>query len=468
MSTRAVENTVDTQLLEAWESSVAAVAARIDGRDFTDFVTPLRPLQQRDRELIVEAPSRLAADVIRRRYQALLEESITKASRGTIVHLFFQIRKPKQRGLFSAEDIESTSATAPASRNYGLSSKYTFRNFVVGASNQFAHAACKAVAAQPGDRYNPLFIYGGVGLGKTHLATAIGHQVLGRNPATRVLYLSTDSFMNELIAAMRRNRMTDFKNRFRKIDLLILDDVQFLARRERTQEEFFHTFNSLYEARHQIVLTSDKFPKEIPDLEERLRNRFEWGLIADIQPPDLETRVAILQKKAGIERIDLPHEVALFLASTIDSNVRELEGCLTRLGAFASLNKQRINIEFARDVLRGIITEPRVPRITIESIERAVCDYFRLRPTDLRSKRRTRSIAVPRQLAMYLCRQFTDASFPAIGDRFGGRDHSTVIHATQVIETRIRTDPAFKEIADQVAQSVQRTAGTWNRSVSAL
>src|SRR5262249_8459540 len=235
--------------------------------------------------------------------------------------------------------------------------KYTFDNFVVGASNQFAHAACKAVASQPGEHYNPLFIYGGVGLGKTHLVNAIGHQVLDRAPDRRVVYLSSESFMNELISALRRDHMDDFKGRFRRIDVLILDDVQFLAGRERTQEEFFHTFNSLYEGHRQIVLTSDKFPKEIPDLEERLRNRFEWGLIADIHPPDMETGVAIVEKKAEVERIDLPHDVALFLAANIDSNVRELEGSLTRLGAFASLNKCEITEEFARQVLQNILRE---------------------------------------------------------------------------------------------------------------
>jgi chromosomal replication initiator protein len=343
-----------------------------------------------------------------------------------------------------------------SARLCGLSPKYTFDSFVVGASNQFAHAACKAVASQPGDHYNPLFIYGGVGLGKTHLVNAIGHQVLERNPEGRVAYLSSESFMNELIAALRRDRMDDFKNKFRRIDVLIVDDVQFLAGRERTQEEFFHTFNSLYEGRRQIVLTSDKFPQEIPDLEERLRNRFEWGLIADIQPPDMETRVAIIQKKAELEQIELPHEVALFLASNIDSNVRELEGSLTRLGAFASLNRCPITVDFAREVLQNVLRDKRDRAITIESIQKAVCDFYNIRPNELRSKKRTRNVALPRQVAMYLCRRYTEASFPVIGDRFGGRDHSTVIHAAQVVERRLQEDASFRASVERLERLLDR------------
>jgi len=283
---------------------------------------------------------------------------------------------------------------------------------------------------------------------------AIGHQILERNPDRRLVYVSAESFMNELISALRRDRMDDFKSRFRRIDVLILDDVQFLAGRERTQEEFFHTFNSLYESHRQIVLTSDKFPKEIPDLEERLRNRFEWGLIADIQSPDLETRVAILQKKAEAERIELPHDVALFLARHIDSNVRELEGSLTRLGAFASLNKCEITVDFARDVLQSMLRE-KDTAITIESIQKAVCDFFRIRPADLRSKKRTRTVAVPRQVAMYLCRRHTQASFPVIGDRFGGRDHSTVIHAMQVVDERIKQDATFRATVERIERMLE-------------
>jgi len=325
-------------------------------------------------------------------------------------------------------------------RTSNLIPRYTFENFVIGASNQFAHAASMAVANQPGDHYNPLFIYGGVGLGKTHLINAIGHKAVNKFPGSKVFYLSSESFMNELISSLRRDRMDEFKVKFRNVDVLILDDVQFIAGKERTQEEFFHTFNSLYEARKQIVITSDKFPKEIPGLEDRLRNRFEWGLIADIQPPDMETRVAILQKKAEVEKVVLPHDVAIFLASNIDSNVRELEGSLTQLGAFASLTHSNITVDLAKEVLKNTLKGSH-REITIEGIQKTICDYYNIKLGDLKAKRRTKNIAIPRQVAMYLCRKYTETSFPAIGDKFGGRDHSTVIHASKTIEKKIKEDP---------------------------
>ncbi len=326
--------------------------------------------------------------------------------------------------------------------------RYTFATFVVGASNQFANAACKAVAAQPGQHYNPLFLYGGVGLGKTHLANAIGHAALEENPDARVAYLSAESFMTQLITALRRDRMDEFKSLFRKIDVLIIDDVQFLANRERTQEEFFHTFNALHEDHRQIILTSDTVPKEIPGLEERLRNRFEWGLIADLQPPDMETRVAILEKKAEIDGLDLPREVAIHLASKVDSNVRELEGCLTRLSAFASLSKTSITVDFARQVLHDLLRDRST--ISIDVVQRVVCEHYGLRLSDLLSKRRTSKLAFPRQVAMYLARKLTGGSFPTIGERFGGRDHSTVIHANKVITNRVKTDERLRATVEEL------------------
>ena len=333
--------------------------------------------------------------------------------------------------------------------------RYTFDTFVIGGSNQFAHAACKAVAAQPGHHYNPLFLYGGVGLGKTHLANAIGHENLERQPQSRVAYLSAEVFMTQLITALRRDRMDDFKSIFRKIDILILDDVQFLANRERTQEEFFHTFNALHEARRQIVLTSDKVPRDISGLEERLRNRFEWGLIADIQPPDMETRVAILEKKAEIENLDLPREVAIFLASHIDSNVRELEGSLTRLSAFASLSKTTITVEFARNVLQNLLRDRRP--ITIEAIQTGVCEHYKVRLSDLLSQKRTRHVALARQVAMYLARRLTGASFPVIAEHFGGRDHSTVIHAVRTIERKAGDDDGLHSAVEQLERVLQQS-----------
>jgi chromosomal replication initiator protein len=442
----------------AWKRTLSSLERRIDAADFEGLISRLRPLAQQDRNILFEAPSKLAVAVINQRYLSALEETLS-AEMGRSVRVILQPRSGQQQELFPLPESSTPPPPAPAvaRRLSSLIPKYTFANFVVGASNQFAHAACKAVASQPGVHYNPLFIYGGVGLGKTHLVNAIGHQVLDRNPAARVVYLSSESFMNELIGALRRDRMDDFKGRFRRVDVLILDDVQFLAGRERTQEEFFHTFNSLYESKRQIVLTSDKFPKEIPDLEERLRNRFEWGLIADIQPPDVETRVAILEKKAEIEQIDLPSDVAMFLASNINSNVRELEGSLTRLGAFASLNKSQITVDFAREVLHTILREKdRV--ITIESIQKAICDFFDLRPSELRSKKRTKTVALPRQVAMYLCRRHTGASFPVIGDRFGGRDHSTVIHATNSIERRMQEDASFRATVERIERIIENVS----------
>jgi len=348
---------------------------------------------------------------------------------------------------------EQASGKQRPSRFGSLIPRYTFATFVVGGSNQFAHAACKAVAAQPGRHYNPLFLYGGVGLGKTHLANAIGHATLQHQPEARVAYLSAETFMTQLINALRRDRMEEFKSLFRKTDVLIIDDVQFLANRERTQEEFFHTFNALHEARRQIVLTSDKVPKEIPGLEERLRNRFEWGLIADIQPPDMETRVAILERKAELDGLDLPHDVALFLASKVDSNVRELEGCLTRLSAFASLSQTTLTVELAQQVLQDLLRDRR--RVGIESIQKAVCELYGIGLVDLLSKKRTRNIALPRQVAMFLARRLTADSFPTIGQHFGGRDHSTVIHAINAIEERIQADQELRSVVDQLERTLR-------------
>jgi chromosomal replication initiator protein len=345
--------------------------------------------------------------------------------------------------------------TEPDRRGHSqLIPRYTFTEFIVGSSNQFAHAAALAVANQPGEKYNPLFIYGGVGLGKTHLATAIGHHLFATSTRPRkVLFMPAEVFMNELISSLRRDRMGEFKDKFRRVDALILDDVQFLAGRERTQEEFFHTFNSLHSERHQIVLTSDKVPRDIPGLEERLRNRFESGLIADIAPPDLETRVAIVQKKAALENLFLPSEVTLYIARNVQSNVRELEGCLTRLAALASISKTPITVDFTRQALRDLIrTHETKP--DIEVIQKTVSDYFHIRLTDLKSKKRTQHIAFCRQVAMYLCRKLTECSFPTIGEHFG-RDHSTVIHAYNLILRRMSNEPPFRLSIEKIERELK-------------
>ena len=318
--------------------------------------------------------------------------------------------------------------------------RFTFDNFVVGSSNQFAHAASLAVANQPGSAYNPLFIYGGVGLGKTHLLHAISSLICQKAPLLVVEYLSAETFINDLINAIRYEKMPSFQKKYRSIDVLLVDDVQFMATQERTQEEFFHTFNALYDSQKQIVVTSDKVPKDIPELEERLQSRFEWGLIADIQPPDMETRAAILNKKAEVENIDLPSEVCHFLARHIQSNVRVLEGSLTRLKAFSELSRQFISIDMCKDVLKDILGTKRSV-ISIEEVIKAVAKHYGLKTGDLKSPKRAKQITGARQVAMYLCRELTSESFPEIGTRFGGRDHATVIHGVNKITAQLEVDP---------------------------
>lgn len=326
-----------------------------------------------------------------------------------------------------------------------LKSKYSFENFVVGSSNQFAHAAARAVSKLPGQNYNPLFIYGGVGLGKTHLLNAIGLDIFKSTPSVRIIFLSAEKFMNELIHCIRFGKMVEFRGKYRDgCDAILIDDIQFIAGKERTQEEFFHTFNHLYDLQKQIVMTSDRPPREIPDLEERLRSRFEWGLLADIQIPDLETRIAILKKKAEGDRILLEDDVAMFLASHIKSNVRELEGSLIRLNAFASLNHVPLSVVLAKDVLKNVL--PAFDRIlTVEHVQKMVADFFKIKLADLTGKRRVRSLSLPRQIAMYLCRKHVKSSFPEIGYKFGGKDHSTVVHACSKIQGVLLTDHVLKE-----------------------
>lgn len=435
---------------ELWEEALKHLRERLGKQNFETWIKPIRMQESDGGDLALEVPNKFFRDWLVEHYLTPIQEILS-----ALAHQSVKLSVTVNQRLQSSGDTgkRSEGEKSKPARINNLIPRYNFENFVVGASNQFAHAASLAVANQPAEHYNPLFIYGGVGLGKTHLINAIGHRIVDKRPALKVFYLSSESFMNELIGSLRRDKMDEFKNRFRNIDVLILDDVQFIAGKERTQEEFFHTFNSLYESHKQLVITSDKFPKEIPDLEERLRNRFEWGLIADIQPPDMETRVAILQKKAEVEGVMLPNEVAMFLASHIDSNVRELEGALTRLGAFASLTKTPITIELVKEVLQNTLKGAH-KEVTIENIQKTICDYFDIKMGDLKAKRRTRNIALPRQVAMYLCRKYTSTSFPAIGFRFGGRDHSTVIHASKTIEKRIKEDPSMQATVEKIEKNL--------------
>ncbi|MEK4563089.1 chromosomal replication initiator protein DnaA, partial [Alkalicoccobacillus gibsonii] len=336
-----------------------------------------------------------------------------------------------------------------------LNGKYTFNTFVIGSGNRFAHAASLAVAEAPAKAYNPLFIYGGVGLGKTHLMHAIGHYVMEHNPKAKVVYLSSEKFTNEFINSIRDNKAVNFRNKYRNVDVLLIDDIQFLAGKEQTQEEFFHTFNALHEESKQIVISSDRPPKEIPTLEDRLRSRFEWGLITDITPPDLETRIAILRKKAKAENLDIPNEVMLYIANQIDTNIRELEGALIRVVAYSSLINKDMNADLAAEALKDIIPNSKPKMLTIADIQKLVGDYYQVKLDDFKAKKRTKSVAFPRQIAMYLSRELTDSSLPKIGSEFGGRDHTTVIHAHEKISKLLGTDEDLQQKVQAITEQLR-------------
>ena len=378
---------------------------------------------------------------------------------GHSVSLRFIIPSPE--GSYAEDPVLSIPISPPITTNEPetlpnfLNNKYTFDTFVIGNSNRFAHAASLAVAESPAKSYNPLFIYGGVGLGKTHLMHAIGHHILQRSPNTKILYVTSEKFTNQLIDSIKDENSIEFRNQYRNVDILLIDDIQFLAGKERTQEEFFHTFNALHEANKQIIISSDRPPKEIPTLEDRLRSRFEWGLITDIQAPDLETRIAILRKKAMLENLQVPNEVMFYIADKIHSNIRELEGALIRVMAFASLSLIPITTEVAVEALKDIIPANNTKQITIEIIQQSVAGYFHLSPSEFKAKKRTRAVAFPRQIAMYLSRQLTDSSLPKIGDEFGGRDHTTVMHAHDKITKAILSDPLLEKKVNEMIHRIQ-------------
>lgn len=361
----------------------------------------------------------------------------------------------KLRSLTNQEiNLLLTTDSGAAHKVTSLNRKYTFNTFVVGNSNRFAHAACYAVGESPFKAYNPLFIYGGVGLGKTHLMQAIGHHILSKDPKFSVMYVSSEQFTNELITSIKDDNTFGFRNKYRNIDVLLIDDIQFLAGKERTQEEFFHTFNTLYEANKQLVISSDRPPRNIPTLEDRLRSRFEWGLITDIQPPDLETRVAILRKKAQAENLNIPYDILDYIANYIDSNIRELEGALIRLVAYATITNKPLNMTTASEALKDILPPPRPRKITIELVQKEVASFYGIALTELLSKKRTKQVAYPRQIAMYLCRRLTDASYPQIGEQFGGRDHTTVIHANDKVEKELSSDSQLQATIGMLAKKL--------------
>ncbi|MFP6665651.1 MAG: chromosomal replication initiator protein DnaA [Deltaproteobacteria bacterium] len=445
--------------MQSWQRAQRILRQEIGEEHYDAWIKPLRLARLEDGQAVIHVPSKFYRDWVRRHYLGLLRTSL-KDGDGPAPEIIFEIDRGKQHELFPEPPSLPTAAAKAKPRRRrgrpgGLIERYTFDSFVVGPSNQFAHAGAQAVAAQPGELYNPLFIYGPVGIGKTHLVNAIGHRVLERNPQAKIVYISSEAFVNDLITSLRQNKMAEFKTRFRKVDLLILDDAQFLAGRERTQEEFFHTFNTLHESHRQIVLTSDKYPKEIPDLEERLRNRFEWGLTADIQAPEIETRVAIIQAKAEQAGLKLPNEVRDVVAQLVGANVREIEGALTRLGAMASLNGREIDVEFAREVLTPHARVSASP-ITMDHVKKVVAEHFGLSVTELCSKRRTQHIAQARQVAMHLAREVIGASYPSIGSEFGGRDHSTVIHACKKIIQQRNENPGFTTTLRSLEEAVRQ------------
>ncbi len=439
-----------------WDRALAEVSERVPKQVFETWFAPLHLQSIDDSGAKIAVPNRFFADWLTQHYRDLLAEALSGANGGETVDVAFVVdRKAEARPDEGAPLVAGRSQTANRlRRGIQLNPKYTFKSFVVGAGNQFAHAASMAVAEQPAKAYNPLFIYGGVGLGKTHLLNAIGNHVADHTDL-RIAYVTTEQFTNEVINSIRYDKMIDLRKRYRNIDMLMIDDIQFLAGKERTQEEFFHTFNALYEARKQIVLSSDRFPKDMPDIEERLRSRFEWGLIADLQPPDVETRIAILRKKSEDEGIVLPEDVIHFLATTMKSNIRELEGSLVRLGAYSSLTGQAITLEMAKNVLRDLIGDKK-KIIVLDDIQEAVSARFHVKISDLKSRRRSKTLVHPRQIAMYLCRELTDASFPEIGRHFGGKDHTTIIHACKQIAKARETDSVLNATLESLKEQILR------------
>lgn len=439
-------------LEQLWNNVLSQVEQKISKPSFETWLKSTKLLSYAGSNVTIAAPNSFARDWLENHYVHLITGILTELT-GEDLYIKFVVPKDQEM-----EDYNMPVVPKPAIKQNDqqdispgmLNPKYTFDTFVIGSGNRFAHAASLAVAEAPAKAYNPFFIYGGVGLGKTHLMHAIGHYVLEHNPNAKVVYLSSEKFTNEFINSIRDNKTIEFRNKYRNVDVLLIDDIQFLAGKESTQEEFFHTFNTLHEESKQIVISSDRPPKEIPTLEDRLRSRFEWGLITDIAPPDLETRIAILRKKAKAEGLDIPNEVMLYIANQIDSNIRELEGALIRVVAYSSLVNQDISPELAATALKDIMPNPKQRTISILDIQNAVGEHYSIRLEDFTAKKRTKSIAFPRQVAMYLSRELTQFSLPKIGEEFGGRDHTTVIHAHEKISKMLKDDSQLQQDLKQI------------------
>jgi chromosomal replication initiator protein len=448
-----------------WILILEALEKKINRHSFETWLKPTRFSHSSGSTLFIRVPTP-EFRVIGEKYADLIEEAMDNLALGFDNVEFVTTEEPatpttmRHDGGFKAAAVQDAPAAArPAQARFDwdtaaqLNPRYTFDGFVIGSCNQFAHAASRAVAEKPAKMYNPLFLYGGVGMGKTHLMQAIGHEIKKRDPQVSICYVSSEKFTNEMINSLRYDKMTSFRDKFRTVDVLLVDDIQFLAQKERTQEEFFHTFNALHESNKQIVIASDRPPKELAEIEDRLRNRFEWGLIADIQPPDLETKVAILQKKAESERVALPTDVALFIASNIRSNVRELEGALIRLIAYSSLTGADVNVPTAQQVLKNFI-DAQTRKVTIESIQKAVAEQFGLRVPELKARNNSRAIVYPRQVAMYLAKHLTEASLPEIGRQFGGKHHTTVMHSIDKIEQVRKSDKDLNRLLNKLTETL--------------
>jgi chromosomal replication initiator protein len=435
--------------MSLWDDILARIETKVNRHSFYTWFRPTTFVAEDRSSVTVRVPNPLFKDWLTKHYSGVISEAMTELKRPDLQVNFVADAQSDAASIplspAEAAALETGPAPTTQAGPAGLNPRYTFDSFIVGSSNQFAHAACRAVAEAPSRSYNPLFIYGGVGLGKTHLMHAVGQYVLQHDRGLKLTYISSERFMNEMINAVRFDRVLEFRERYRSVDVLLVDDIQFLAGKEGTQTEFFHTFNALYDSQKQLVLSSDSPPHEIPALEERLRSRFEWGLTADIQSPDLETKVAILKKKAETEAVPLPDNVAMYIAGKIKSNIRELEGSLIRLIAYASLTGQQISLPLAQDVLKNILDHEQ-KAVTIEIIQKFVADYYNLKMLDLKSRNNSKSVAMPRQIAMYLCKSLTHASLPEIGRSFGGKHHSTVIHSIRKVEDLRKNDRDFNTL----------------------
>ena len=446
--------------MNLWDEILARVETKVNRHSFYTWFKPTSFVAEDPSAVTVRVPNPLFKDWLTKHYAGVISEAMGELRKGGLrLNFIADVQGDGGTMPLSAEEAAAfeageLSALPLASGAAGLNPRYTFDSFIVGPSNQFADAACRAVAEAPSRSYNPLFIYGGVGLGKTHLMHAIGHYVLRHDRTLKLTYISAERFMNEMINALRYDRIIDFRERYRTVDVLLVDDVQFIAGKEGTQTEFFHTFNALYDSQKQIVISSDCPPHEIPSLEDRLRSRFEWGLIADIQSPDLETKIAILKRKADAEGVFLPDDVSLFIAGRIKSNIRELEGSLIRLLAYASLTGRELSMSLAQEVLRDVLRQEE-RAVTIDIIQKFVAEYYQLKLVELKSRNNSKSVAMPRQVAMYLCKSLTNASLPEIGKSFGGKHHSTVIHSIRKVEDMRKKDTSFNSLITTLTESIR-------------